>query len=160
LTLRLKGKFNMSNLRDTSTASSPAWSPTSWQDRPIAQPIEYEDQEHLNEAIKRLKDLPDLVPRYEIDQLSLLMRFAAQGQIFLIQGGDCAEAFSDIRPDIIKAKQQLLIQQAKILSEGLEKPVVPIGRIAGQYSKPRSSCFETLSCGTVVHAVSETPSAP
>ncbi|PVH92464.1 3-deoxy-D-arabino-heptulosonate 7-phosphate synthase [Periconia macrospinosa] len=141
-------------MQDTGVAStaSPAWSTTSWKEKPMAQPIEYDDQEHLSEVIKRLENLPDLVPRYEIDQLSLLMQFAAQGQLFFIQGGDCAEAFSDIKPHIIKLKQELLIAQAEILSDGLGVPVVPIGRIAGQYSKPRSSCFETLSCGSVVNA--------
>lgn len=145
-------KFNMHDIKAASTVSH-AWSPTTWKEKPVAQPIDYEDQEHLSEVITRLTNLPDLVPRYEIDQLSLLMLSAARGQIFFIQGGDCAEAFSDVRPDIIKSKQDLLIAQAEILSEGLGMPVVPIGRIAGQYSKPRSSCYETLSCGTVVNAV-------
>ncbi|KAH8704556.1 3-deoxy-D-arabino-heptulosonate 7-phosphate synthase, partial [Phaeosphaeriaceae sp. PMI808] len=136
----------------TASTANPAWSPTSWKQKPVAQPIHYEDQDHLADVTARLSNLPDLVPAHEIDQLSLLMVFAARGQVFIIQGGDCAEAFSDIRLDIIKSKQDLLITQSKILSEGLNMPVIPVGRIAGQYSKPRSSCFETLSCGDVVNS--------
>ncbi|KAF2854603.1 DAHP synthetase [Plenodomus tracheiphilus IPT5] len=120
------------------------WSPTSWKQKPVAQPTNHEDQEHLS-------GLPDLVSTQEIDQLSLLVVFAARGQVFIMQGGDCAEAFSDVRPDIIKSKQDLLIARSKYLSDGLGKPVVLIGRIAGQFSKPQTSCFETLSCGEVVN---------
>jgi 3-deoxy-7-phosphoheptulonate synthase len=142
----------MNGAKAASTVSH-AWTPTSWKEKPVAQPIHYEDQEHLSDVLTRLNSLPDLVPSHEIDQLSLLMRFAAQGQIFFIHGGDCAEAFCDVRPDIIRSKQDLLFAQTGILSERLGVPVVPIGRIAGQYAKPRSSCYETLSCGSVVNAV-------
>jgi 3-deoxy-7-phosphoheptulonate synthase len=142
----------MDYVKAASTVSH-AWTPTSWKEKPVDQPIHYEDQEHLSDVVARLTSLPDLVPSYEIDQLSLLMRFAAQGHIFFIQGGDCAEAFDDVRPNIIRSKQDLLLAQTGILSENLGVPVVPIGRIAGQYSKPRSSCYETLSCGSVVNAV-------
>ena len=132
------------------------WSPTSWQSKPVAQPIIYEDQEHLSTVLSRLAQLPDLVPAHEIDQLSQLMAHAAKGEVFIIQGGDCAEAFRDAQPEIITSKRRLIAEQAECLSEGIGLPVVAIGRIAGQYSKPRSNCFETLSGGSVVHAVSLT----
>ena len=75
------------------TVPSSSWSPTSWQGKPVAQHISYEDQEHLSAVISRLAGLPDLVPAHEIDQLSELMTHAARGEVFVIQGGDCAEAF-------------------------------------------------------------------
>lgn len=106
--------------------------------------------------ISRLAQLPDLVPAHEIDQLSQLMTHAARGEVFIIQGGDCAEAFCDAQPEIVTCKRRLMAEQAQCLSEGIGLPVVAIGRIAGQYAKPRSKCFEPLSCGSVVHAVSLT----
>lgn len=137
-------------------ASTSFWSPTSWQSKPIAQPIIYDDQKHLSAVTSRLAQLPDLVPAHEIDQLSQLMAHAARGEVFVIQGGDCAEAFRDAQPEIVTCKRQLMADQAQCLSEGMGLPVVAVGRIAGQYCKPRSSCFETLSCGSVVQAVSLT----
>ena len=130
-----------------------SWSPSSWQGKPVAQPIIYEDQEHLSAVISRLAQLPDLVPAHETDQLCQIMAHAAKGEVFVIQGGDCAEAFRDAQPEIVTCKRRLMADQAECLSEGIGLPVVAIGRIAGQYSKPRSSCFETLSCGSVVSTV-------
>ena len=137
-------------------APSSSWSPTSWQSKPVAQQITYEDQEHLSAVTSRLAQLPDLVPAHEVDQLSQLMTHVARGEVFVIQGGDCAEAFRDAQPEIVTCKRRLMADQARCLSEGLGLPVVAIGRIAGQYSKPRSNCSETLSCGSVVDAVSLT----
>ena len=131
-----------------------SWFSTSWQSKPVGQPITYQDEEHLSAVTSRLAELPELVPAHEIDQLSQLMTRAARGEVFVIQGGDCAEAFRDAQPEIVTCKRRLMVDQAQCLAEGLGLPVVGIGRIAGQYSKPRSSCFETLSCGSVVHAVS------
>ena len=132
---------------------SSSWSPTSWEGKPVAQQILYEDQEHLSAVTSRLEELPDLVPAHEIDQLSEMMTHAARGEVFVIQGGDCAEAFRDVQPEIVNSKRRLIVDQARSLSEGMGVPVVAIGRIAGQYSKPRSNCFEALSCGDVVSAV-------
>lgn len=128
------------------------WTPTSWQTRTVAQDIVYEDKEGLQKALDKLAELPDLVPASEIDQLNQMMAFVAEGNAFLIQGGDCAEAFKDMKPELIKSKQNLLRTQADIIANGLGVPVVPIGRIAGQYSKPRSNPFETLADGRVVNA--------
>lgn len=130
------------------------WSLTSWKDKPIEQSIAYTDEQALMSALSRLSDLPDLVPIHEIDRLSEILQSVARGQLFVIQGGDCEEAFHDVLQPIVSSKRQLLADQAQILSDGLQLPVIPIGRIAGQYSKPRSNCHEQLSCGTVVNAVS------
>ena len=135
-------------------APSSSWSATSWQSKPIAQQITYEDQEHLSAVTSRLAQLPDLVPAHEVDQLSQLMTYVARGEVFVIQGGDCAEAFRDVQPEIVTCKRRLMVDQAQCLSEGMGLPVVAIGRIAGQYAKPRSNCSETLSCGSIVDAVS------
>ena len=135
-------------------SASCSWTPSSWQQKPVAQQIPYEDQEHLAKVTSRLAELPDLVPPHEIDRLSQLLAHVAQREAFVIQGGDCAEAFCDVQLDIVNSKRELLVDQAQYLSEGLKMPVIAIGRIAGQYSKPRSNCFETLSCGTVTSAVS------
>ena len=135
-------------------ALSSSWSSTSWQSKPLAQAVPYDDEEHLSAVTSRLAELPELVPANEIDQLSQLMTLAARGEVFIIQAGDCAEAFRDAQPEIVTCKRRLIVDQAGWLAEGLGVPVVAIGRIAGQYTKPRSRCFETLSCGSVVHAVS------
>lgn len=149
-------KVTATNMKTPKIAPNSSWSPTSWQSKPVAQPVIYEDQEHLSAVISRLAQLPDLVPAHEIDQLSQLMTNAARGEVFIIQGGDCAEAFRDAQPEIVTCKRRLMAEQAQCRSEGIGLPVVAIGRIAGQYAKPRSKCFETLSCGSVVHAVSLT----
>jgi hypothetical protein len=145
--------FNMDRSKPTTAIPEP-WSINTWQSKSIAQPIIYEDEDKLSKTLVQLAALPDLVPTQEIDQLCETLLFAARGQMFVVQGGDCAEAFHEITRPIVSGKRELLVAQAKTLSEGLGKPIIPIGRIAGQYSKPRSNCYETLSCGSRVNSVS------
>lgn len=93
--------------------------------------------------------MPPLVTPAQIDHACDILADAASGKAFIIQGGDCAESFDDVRYDIVRSKRALLAKQQQILQTFLRKPVVEIGRIAGQYAKPRSTISETLSCGTV-----------
>lgn len=132
--------------------ASPAWSRSSWQNKPVAQAIEYANNAHLGDVCEQLRKLPGVVSRQEVERLNYLLKQAATGKAFIIQGGDCAEAFNDINPETVALKQSLLIDQAAILGEAFGCPIVTIGRIAGQYSKPRSKCQEQLSCGRTVNA--------
>ena len=88
----------------------------------------------------------------EIEQARGQFYHVALGRAFIIQGGDCAESFHDVQYDIIKRKVELLRRQSKIIEDALGKPTIPIGRIAGQYAKPRSNPFEVLPNGELIHA--------
>ncbi|KAM3415421.1 Phospho-2-dehydro-3-deoxyheptonate aldolase [Cercospora zeina] len=125
----------------TSGASSP-WSPDSWRCKPIAQTVEYEDQEAVKAALTKLKQLPPLVTPLEIWKLRNALRDVALGKSFLLQGGDCAELFEYCHDDSIDSKIKLLLQMSLVLIWGGNKPVVRIARMAGQYAKPRSKPTE------------------
>lgn len=123
----------------------PSWSPESWKTRPNAQPIHYDDGAALEEALARLRRLPPLVTSWEVLRLRTLIADAQRGERFLLQGGDCAETFHDCAPDVITSKLKILLQMSLVLVHGLKKPVLRVGRFAGQYAKPRSSATETRS---------------
>ncbi|KAH4274527.1 hypothetical protein HBI24_014610 [Parastagonospora nodorum] len=126
-------------------AQSSEWSPTSWRSKPLKQIVTYEDQEAADTACKRLSALPPIVTPSEIVRLKSSLRDAALGKAFLLQGGDCAELFSYCADEPIDAKMKLLLQMSLVLIWGLNKPVIRIGRIAGQYAKPRSSPMEMVN---------------
>lgn len=128
------------------------WTPDSWQSKRAAQAVEYSDGDALEETCAYLRQLPPLVNPSEIEQARGQLYHAALGRAFVIQGGDCAESFHDIKYDIIKQKVDLLHRQSQILEDTFGMPVIPLGRIAGQYAKPRSNPFETLPTGEVIHA--------
>lgn len=146
------------NFSDAPKQSKPSksignWTPQSWLSKPInAQTVVYEDPKALLEICKTIASLPPLVSPIKIEIARSQFRAAALRKAFIIQGGDCAESFLDVQLDLVKRKIQLLQQQSEILSDGLNLPIVKVGRIAGQYSKPRSSPFELLPNGTKVHA--------
>ncbi|KTC98855.1 2-keto-3-deoxy-D-arabino-heptulosonate 7- phosphate synthase [Legionella geestiana] len=119
------------------------WSPASWQNYNCLQAATYPSPEALAEVVNQLSQLPPLVTSGEVKKLRNLVAMAGRGEAFLLQGGDCAESFQDCRSDIISNKLKILLQMSLVLLHGLHKPVVRIGRIAGQYAKPRSSDFET-----------------
>ncbi len=121
-----------------------SWSPTSWQHYNYEQAANYPDKEHLNRVIKQLSQLPPLVTTDEVDRLKKAIAMAGRGEAFILQGGDCAESFNDCRAEIITSKLKILLQMSLVLLFGLRKPIIRIGRIAGQYTKPRSSDFETI----------------
>lgn len=121
----------------------PDWHPDSWRGRPAAQAVEYPDAAELSRVLARLRDLPPLVTSAEIERLRERLAGVAHGVGFLLQGGDCAETFAECRPDAITAKMKIVLQMSLVLSQGLKLPVVRVGRIAGQYAKPRSAPVET-----------------
>jgi 3-deoxy-7-phosphoheptulonate synthase len=122
---------------------TPDWSPTSWQARPAAQQASYADDAALARVMGEMSRLPPLVTSWEVEELREHLAKAAAGDAFLLQGGDCAESFDDCRSEPIAAKLKILLQMSLVLVHGTKKPVVRIGRIAGQYAKPRSADSET-----------------
>ncbi len=123
---------------------SKLWTPESWQACRLSQQAHYSNTSLLDETIKELAQLPPLVSVQEIEELKTRIASAAKGQCFVLQGGDCAELFSDCNAEAITDKLKILLQMSLILVYGLNKPVVKIGRMAGQYAKPRSAETETI----------------
>jgi len=120
------------------------WHPESWQDKPAKQQARYPSPEALNETLAQLAQLPPLVTSWEIEALKEKLAAAARGEAFLLQGGDCAENFSDCNSQIVTNKLKILLQMSLLLIHGLSKPVIRVGRIAGQFAKPRSADTETI----------------
>ena len=120
-----------------------AWSPTTWQARPAQQQATYRDPAALARVVDEIGRLPPLVTSWEVENLRDGLARAAVGDAFLLQGGDCAESFDDCRPEPIAAKLKILMQMSLVLVHGTRRPVIRIGRIAGQYAKPRSADTET-----------------
>lgn len=120
-----------------------AWTPDSWQRRPALQQPLYADPARLAQVLEQIARLPPVVVSWEVDQLKDELAAAQRGERFLLQGGDCAEGFSDCESDTIARKLKILLQMSVVLLHGLKKPVIRVGRIAGQYAKPRSADTET-----------------
>ncbi|KAF2806141.1 class II DAHP synthetase family protein [Mytilinidion resinicola] len=132
---------------------SKEWSRDSWKSMPIhEQGIAYPDMAHLNHVLQRLAELPPLVSPASIESAREQHAAAARGEAFLLVGGDCAESFDDIKTDIISQKVSLLANQANHIEAVTGLPVHVTGRMAGQYSKPRSQLIETLADGRRVSA--------
>ena len=119
------------------------WSPSSWQSKPAQQQVGYTDKARLQGVLDEMGRLPPLVTSWEVENLRAELAKAARGEAFLLQGGDCAESFDDCRSEPIAAKLKILLQMSLVLVHGTRKPVIRIGRIAGQYAKPRSADVET-----------------
>lgn len=126
-----------------SPTDSEGWSPQSWQRRQALQQPLYEDAAELATATQRLAALPPLVTSWEVLALKKSLAEAQEGQRFLLQGGDCAESFADCTSPIISNRLKVLLQMSLVLVHGLKKPVLRVGRFAGQYAKPRSTDSET-----------------
>ncbi|KAL5366538.1 class II DAHP synthetase family protein [Aspergillus floccosus] len=138
---------------DMNLCPSDEWTPQSWRKRPaIAQEIEYKEPLALEEVLRTVASLPPLVSPVKIELARQHFAAAARGEAFVLQGGDCAESFQDVRPLIVQQKVQLLLEQSRLVSDALGLPVVTVGRIAGQYAKPRSCPFENLVDGTQVYS--------
>lgn len=120
------------------------WSPDSWRKKPIVQVPEYPDTDALNGAEEKLRNYPPLVFAGEARQLRAQLADAAEGKAFLLQGGDCAESFAEFHPNNIRDTFRVLLQMAVVLTFASGKPVVKVGRLAGQFAKPRSSDVEEL----------------
>ncbi len=119
------------------------WTPTSWRSKPIIQVPEYSDQAALKTVEERLASYPPLVFAGEARALKRQLADVAEGRAFLLQGGDCAEAFAEHGADNIRDFFRVFLQMSVVLTYAAAKPIVKVGRIAGQFAKPRSSDNET-----------------
>lgn len=120
------------------------WTPDSWRSKPAAKMPEYPDQDSLAEVEGRLRRFPPLVFAGEARKLKAALGKVAAGEGFLLQGGDCAESFAEFNPDNIRDTFRVMLQMAVVLTFGASCPVVKVGRVAGQFAKPRSDDFETI----------------
>ena len=118
------------------------WKPDSWRGKPILQAPEYPDQAVLEDVERNLRNYPPLVFIKEVRSLKEKLAGIAGGQGFLLQGGDCAESFKEHKTDYIRDYFQLFLQMALILTLAGNTQVVKVGRVAGQFAKPRSSPTE------------------
>ena len=123
---------------------STPWSPDSWRSRPAAQQPVWPDEAELKRVHAQLTGLPPLVFAGEARHLTRALGAAADGRAFLLQAGDCAESFSEFTADGIRDKLKVILQMAVVLTYGAGVPVVKLGRIAGQFAKPRSSPTEQV----------------
>lgn len=114
-----------------------------WHGRPVAQRPGWPDPVRLQAVTAELAGLPPLVLASECDMLKERLAAVARGEAFVLQGGDCAEMFSGANPQAVRAKLQTLLQMAVVLTYGASVPIVKIGRMAGQFGKPRSQATET-----------------
>ena len=118
------------------------WKTNSWKNYPVKHIPEYEDKKELDMVLGKLKNFPPLVFAGETRSLTKQLAEVVDGKAFLLQGGDCAESFAEFHPDNIRDSFKLILQMALILTSSASLPVVKVGRIAGQFSKPRSSPIE------------------
>jgi 3-deoxy-7-phosphoheptulonate synthase len=119
------------------------WSPTSWTTRSAEQQPVYRDAGRAQAIVEALAKLPPIVVSWEIESLKQQLAEAQRGERFVLQGGDCAETFADCESGQIARKLKILLQMSLVLLHALKKPVLRIGRFAGQYAKPRSADSET-----------------
>jgi 3-deoxy-7-phosphoheptulonate synthase len=119
------------------------WSPASWREKPALQQPVYPSAGELETILRELSNLPPLVTQWEVDALKAQLADAALGRRFLLQGGDCAESFNDCNAGTIADKLKILLQMSLVLVHGSNRPVIRVGRFAGQYAKPRSEGLET-----------------
>ncbi|MFM8714537.1 MAG: class II 3-deoxy-7-phosphoheptulonate synthase [Actinomycetota bacterium] len=121
-----------------------AWTPSSWTSFPVLQQPEWPDQGDLERALKQVASFPPLVFAGEARSLQSSLAQVAAGNAFLLQAGDCAESFEEFSANNIREKLRVILQMAVVLTYSLGVPVVKVGRIAGQFAKPRSSNVERV----------------
>ena len=121
-----------------------AWTPSSWQAFPALQQPDWPDQGELDRALKQIASYPPLVFAGEARALQTSLGHVAAGNAFLLQAGDCAESFEEFSAVNIREKLRVILQMAVVMTYSLGVPVVKVGRIAGQFAKPRSSNFEMV----------------
>jgi 3-deoxy-7-phosphoheptulonate synthase len=120
------------------------WTKSTWRNRPRIQMPDYPDLTTLNAVEAQLSKYPPLVFAGEVRALKKKLGAAAAGEAFLLQGGDCAESFAEFTADSIRDTFKVLLQMAIVLTYGAKVPVVKVGRMAGQFAKPRSAGMETI----------------
>ena len=142
------------------------WTPHSWRSKPIRQVPDYPDAAELQGVEEILRRYPPLVFAGEARQLQAMLGQVAQGKAFLLQGGDCAESFAEFHPNNIRDTFRVLLQMAVVLTFGAACPVVKVGRMAGQFAKPRSADTETVGevtlpayRGDIINGMEFTPDA-
>ena len=143
-----------------------SWNPSSWREFPIKQQPEYKDRELLKRVEEQLKSFPPLIFAGEARELKSSLAKVAKGEAILLQGGDCAESFANFNATSIRDLFKVLLQMNMVLMYSSGKPVIKIGRIAGQYAKPRSSDYEEINGvklpsyrGDIVNDIDFTPEA-
>jgi 3-deoxy-7-phosphoheptulonate synthase len=148
---RLPHNSDMNAVNDKSElgAGASEWSPESWQDCLAAQQPNYPDSELLDTTLAQLAKLPPLVTSWEVETLKSELAEAAEGKRFLLQGGDCSESFEDCESNSITGKLKILLQMSLVLAQGARLPIIRVGRMAGQYAKPRSADTESVNGGTL-----------
>ena len=129
---------------------SSLWQPHSWQSRTARQQPEWESRGALGAVTEQLGRFPGLVGPREIEALKHQIADAGVGRRFILQGGDCAERFQDCREDLIRGKMRILMQMSLVMGYAGRRPIIPIGRMAGQYAKPRSESVERVGDGTIL----------
>ncbi|SMP86498.1 3-deoxy-D-arabinoheptulosonate-7-phosphate synthase [Epsilonproteobacteria bacterium SCGC AD-308-P11] len=120
------------------------WSPTSWREKPILQQPTYPNQDELNKVLAELKNYPPLVFAGEARSLKEQLANVSEGKAFLLQGGDCAESFSEFHAINIRDTFKAILQMSVVMTYAGGLPVVKVGRLGGQFAKPRSSDTETF----------------
>ena len=119
------------------------WTPSSWRSKPILQVPTYGDAALLASTEQKLSSLPPLVTAGEVRKLKSALAKAVTGEAFLLQGGDCAEAFAEFNTNHIRDTFKLILQMAVSMTFGAQVPIIKVGRMAGQFAKPRSADTET-----------------
>ena len=142
------------------------WSPESWRSKPIEQSPVYADAAALGEVERQLAGYPPLVFAGEARKLKRALGKAMAGEAFLLQGGDCAESFAEHSADNIRDFFRVFLQMAVVMTFAAASPIVKVGRVAGQFAKPRSSDIETVDGvslpayrGDIVNDIEFTPEA-
>ncbi|MGI9280590.1 MAG: class II 3-deoxy-7-phosphoheptulonate synthase [Endozoicomonas sp.] len=140
------------------------WQVDSWREMPVIQLPEYPNQDHLQQVEQQLHGMPPLVFAGEVRALRQKLAAATQGKAFLLQGGDCAESFLEFSADNIRDTFKVLMQMAVVLTFGASCPVIKVGRMAGQFAKPRSSGTEIIDGvelpiyrGDIINGMEATP---
>jgi 3-deoxy-7-phosphoheptulonate synthase len=135
----------------------------SWRSLPIVQQPTWPDRDELDTVLTTLSTVPPIVAPSEVDMLRARLAEVAAGRAFLLQGGDCAETFDDNTEPRLRGTTRTLLQMAVVLTYGASLPVVKVGRIAGQYAKPRSSDLDALGLpsyrGDLINSLEPTPQA-
>ncbi|MDO4681683.1 MAG: 3-deoxy-7-phosphoheptulonate synthase class II [Lautropia sp.] len=121
----------------------PSWHPASWRNRPARQMPSYQDQARLEETLGQLRQFPPLIFGGEVEALRAHLAEVAAGRAFLLQGGDCAESFDMADGESARETFRVMLQMAVVLTYAAARPVVKVGRMAGQFAKPRSADTET-----------------
>lgn len=119
------------------------WTRSSWRQSPAGQQPDFENPDKVASVLTQIRSYPPLVSPGEIMTLRRQLAEAEIGRRFLLQGGDCAERFDDCTPSAINQKVSLLLRMGLVLTSGLSRPIIKVGRIAGQYAKPRSFSHES-----------------